>query len=96
VVLSLLYEEILFRGLLAGWLHRRLGFAAGNWVQTLLFLAPHLLLLTVRKAIWPVFIVQVAAGWLQGWLLYRSGSILPGWLLHTASNVASALSAMTI
>ena len=87
-------EEILFRGLLAGWLQRRLGFAVGNWVQALIFLAPHLLLLTVSKAIWPVFIVQLAAGWLQGWLRYRADSILPGWLVHTASNVSSALSAM--
>lgn len=89
-----LWEEIFFRGLLGGWLQRRLGFAVGNWVQAFIFLAPHLLLLTVSKAIWPVFIVQLAAGWLQGWLRYRSDSILPGWLVHTASNVASALSAM--
>ncbi len=91
-----LWEEVFFRGLLGGWLQRRLGFAVGNWVQTLIFLGPHLLLLKVSTAIWPVFVVQLAAGWLQGWLLYRSGSILPGWLVHTASNVVSAVSAMMV
>jgi membrane protease YdiL (CAAX protease family) len=87
-------EEMFFRGLLGGWLMRKLGFALGNLVQAAIFLLPHLLLLQLGTAIWPVFIVQFVAGWLQGWLRYRSASILPGWLVHTLSNTSSAFSAM--
>jgi len=88
-------EEIFFRGLLAGWLIRKLRFRVGNLAQAALFLLPHLLLLTVDVAFWPILIVQFVAGWLQGWLRYRSDSILPGWLVHTLSNTASAISAMS-
>lgn len=87
-------EEIFFRGLLGGWLMRRFGFLAGNTIQAFLFLLPHLLLLLVSVALWPLLIVQLLAGWLLGWLRHRSGSILPGWLAHTLTNAGGALVAM--
>lgn len=87
-------EEILFRGFLGGWLVQRLGFAVGNTVQALVFLLPHLLLLLVSRSLWPIIIVQLIAGWLFGWLRYRSNSILPGWLAHSLTNAFGALAAM--
>ena len=87
-------EEMFFRGLLGGWLVRRLGFASGNTVQALVFLLPHLLLLLVSLSLWPIIIVQLTAGWLLGWLRYRSNSILPGWLAHGLANAFGALAAM--
>jgi CAAX protease family protein len=87
-------EEILFRGFLGGWLIRRFGFAVGNILQALAFLLPHLLLLLVSLSLWPVIIVQFVAGWLLGWLRYRSNSILPGWLAHSFTNAFGALMAM--
>jgi uncharacterized protein len=84
-------EEIFFRGWLGGWLVRRFGFAAGNMVQAICFLLPHLLLLTISVALWPLTIVQFVAGWLLGWLRHRSGSILPGWLVHSLTNALAAL-----
>ena len=87
-------EEVFFRGFLGGWLVRRLGFALGNTVQALVFLLPHLLLLLVSASLWPVIIVQLIAGWLLGWLRYRSDSILPGWLAHSLTNALGALAAM--
>lgn len=87
-------EEIFFRGFLGGWLVRRLGFAIGNIIQALVFLLPHLLLLLVSKSLWPILIVQLIAGWLFGWLRYRSNSILPGWLAHSLTNAIGALAAM--
>ncbi|MDT8305372.1 MAG: CPBP family glutamic-type intramembrane protease [Anaerolineae bacterium] len=88
-------EEIFFRGLLGGWLMRRLGFLIGNTLQALLFLLPHLLLLLVSVALWPLLIAQLLAGWLLGWLRYRSDSILPGWLAHSLTNASSALIGIT-
>ena len=87
-------EEIFFRGFLGGWLVRRLGFTIGNTVQTSVFLLPHLLLLLVSQSLWPIIIVQLIAGWLLGWLRYRSNSILPGWLAHSLTNAIGALAAM--
>ena len=87
-------EEIFFRGFLGGWLVRRLGFAIGNTVQALVFLLPHLLLLLVSLNLWPIIAVQMVAGWLLGWLRYRSDSILPGWLAHSLTNAFGALAAM--
>lgn len=66
IVLLALAEEMFFRGLLAGLLVRRLGFARGNLVQALVFLAPHCLLLLVSTALWPILPVQLVAGWLLG------------------------------
>jgi membrane protease YdiL (CAAX protease family) len=80
-------EEVLFRGLIAGVLVRRWGFARGNAVQALVFLLPHLLLLAVDARLWPLVVAQLVAGWLLGWLRHRSGSVLPGWLAHTAANL---------
>lgn len=87
-------EEILFRGLLGGWLFRKLGFAAGNAVQALAFLLPHLILLLISLDLWPIIVVQAVAGWLLGWLRYRSDSILPGWFAHSLINALGALAAM--
>jgi CAAX protease family protein len=85
-------EEIFFRGWLGGWLNRRLGFVPGNTIQSFIFLLPHLMLLTISLKFWPILIPQLAAGWLQGWLRFKSDSILPGWLSHTLSNTLSAIS----
>ncbi len=82
LVVDALAEEMLFRGLIAGLLARRLGFLAGNTLQALLFLAPHGLLLLLSPTLWPILPVQLIAGWLLGWLRLRSGSIGPAWLAH--------------
>ncbi|HOU16132.1 MAG TPA: CPBP family intramembrane metalloprotease [Anaerolineae bacterium] len=87
-------EEVFFRGFLGSWLFRRLGFRWGNLVQATVFLLPHLFLLAVSPQIWPVFIIQFCAGWGQGWLQYKSGSIVPSWFVHTATNLVSAISFM--
>jgi len=87
-------EEILFRGLLGGYLERRFGFMKGNTMQAFIFLLPHLLLLLVSVSFWVVVVVQFLAGWILGWLRFRSGSILPGWLVHSLMNVLGALSTM--
>lgn len=91
IVLLAVAEEILFRGFIAGLLTRRYGFGFGNLAQALIFLAPHLLLLLVSTAFWPLLPVQFAAGWVFGLLRYRSGSIGPPALAHAAANVLAPL-----
>jgi membrane protease YdiL (CAAX protease family) len=84
-------EEIFFRGFLGKFLFRKLGFNKGNLIQAVVFLLPHLLLLTVSPKLWPILIAQFIGGWLYGWLCHQSESILPGWLAHSLGNAFGAL-----
>jgi membrane protease YdiL (CAAX protease family) len=93
-IYTTLGEEIFFRGFIGGWLTRRLGFVVGNAMQTLVFLLPHLLLLTLSWKIWPLLLVQAIAGWAFGWLRVRSRSIFPGWLAHSAANAVGAFTTL--
>ncbi|MGO2995874.1 MAG: lysostaphin resistance A-like protein [Brachybacterium alimentarium] len=94
VVLRAVGEEVLFRGLLGGVCLRRLGFGRGNLLQAAIFLLPHLPLLLIDVRVWPVIPVQFAAGWLLGWLRHRTGSFMPGALVHAVSNLAAGLFAV--
>lgn len=91
VVLLALAEEMFFRGFVAGVCFKRFGFRRGNVLQALVFLAPHLLLLLVSVALWPLLPLQLIAGLVLGWLRQQSDSIGPCWLLHAATNVLPAL-----
>lgn len=62
-----------------------------NALQSLAFLLPHLLLLTISTRFWPLLIAQLIGGWIYGWLCDRSNSILPGWLAHSLGNALGAL-----
>ena len=84
-------EEVFFRGFVGRWLYRRFGFTIGNLIQSLIFLLPHLILLTVSLRLWPLLIAQLIGGWLFGWLCHQSESILPGWLAHALSNTFGAV-----
>ena len=84
-------EEVFFRGLLGGILIRRLGFAWGNALQSLLFLVPHLALLLIDVRTWPILPVQFAAGWMLGWLRHKTGSFVPGAVVHAAANIVAGL-----
>jgi membrane protease YdiL (CAAX protease family) len=100
VVMALLYgvvktgfaEEFLFRGLIAGSLGRRLPLTWANLLQTLVFLAPHALLLYIMPSMWIVLPFVLVGALFAGWLRIRSGSILGPWLMHAAANITVALS----
>lgn len=85
-------EEFFFRGLIAGSLSRRLPVFWANVIQALVFLLPHLLLLTIMPEVWPLLIVVFGGGLFAGWIRLRSESILGPWILHASVNVTMALS----
>ena len=87
-------EELFFRGLVGGWLMRRLRFWVGNALQSLVFFVPHLFVLSAGVDLWPLLLFPLVSGWLYGWLLYRSGSILPGWLGHSLAIALAAAGVM--
>jgi membrane protease YdiL (CAAX protease family) len=91
-------EEILFRGFLGQHLSRRLGFAAGNTIQSILFGLLH------GVAFFAVLDVLLAAaviaftgtlGWIMGYVNRRAGdSIWPSVILHGLSNVYACVMVM--
>jgi membrane protease YdiL (CAAX protease family) len=92
VVQTGLAEELLFRGLIAGSLARRMPGARANLVQAVIFLAPHLLVLRVMPEMWWTMPLVLAGALFAGWLRLRSGSIMGPWLLHATANVTTCLS----
>lgn len=87
-------EEFLFRGLIAGSLGRRMSLVRANVLQAALFLAPHLLLLTIMPEHWPVLILVFIGALFAGWLRLRSGSIAGPWMLHGGANLVVTLSVL--
>jgi membrane protease YdiL (CAAX protease family) len=85
-------EELLFRGLIAGSLARRLRSGWANLLQALVFLAPHLLVLRVMPEMWWIILFVFGGALIAGWLRIRSGSIIGPWLIHAFANVAICLS----
>ena len=85
-------EELLFRGLIAGSLGRRMSLLWANVLQALVFLLPHLLVLTVMPEMWGLLPIVFGTALFLGWARIRSESILGPWLVHAAANVATCLS----
>ena len=84
-------EELLFRGLIAGSLSRRLSLWPANLIQAGIFLAPHLILLAVMPDAWPVLILIFVGALYVGWIRIASGSILGPALFHAIANMTMAL-----
>ena len=84
-------EELLFRGLIAGSLSRRLPVVWANVLQAFIFFLPHLLILLVMADMWPILPLVFVGALLCGWVRIKSGSILGSWLMHATGNVAMAL-----
>ena len=100
VAMALLYgvvqtgfpEELLFRGLIAGSLSRRLPLLWANLGQAVIFFVPHLFVLTVMPELWGILPVIFAGSLLWGWVRIKSGSIIGSWLMHASGNVAICMS----
>ena len=85
-------EELLFRGLIAGSLSRRLSLGWANFSQAVVFLVPHVFAVVVMPEMWGLLPLVFASSLFLGWLRIRSGSIVGPWLIHAASNVVTCLS----
>ena len=85
-VLAPIVEELVFRGLLYGWIAGRWGGTAGLVVSSLAFAAAH----------WePAHIILVLPlGFLFGWLRRRTDSLLPSLFSHLVNNGAALLAAV--
>ncbi len=76
-------EELVFRGLLYGWLRGRMGFAAAAGLNALCFAVMHGVVLLIPAL--------VAVGLALAWVTERSGSIWPAIVTHGVFNSAMIL-----
>ena len=88
-------EELLFRGFIFR-LRNKLGFAAGNTIQAVLFGAMHGVPIFMKTQNVPALLLftllPACMGWVFGWLDEKhDGSFIPSWLLHGSVNVVTAL-----
>jgi membrane protease YdiL (CAAX protease family) len=99
IVMALLYgvmqtgfvEELLFRGLIAGSLARRLPLVWANLLQAGIFMLPHLLILKTMPQMWMLLPLVFVLALAMGWVRVKSGSILGSWLVHATLNVTMCL-----
>ena len=87
-----LAEELIFRGMIAGSLSRRLPLLWANIAQAFIFFLPHLLILQFMPEMWGLLPLVFVGALGFGWIRIKSGSIIPSWLMHASGNVAMALS----
>ena len=83
VIVAPLTEELLFRGLLLGALHPRLGSVGALLLTALLFGVFHAAPLAM--------IYASVAGLALGWVFVRTGSVLAGLAMHAACNAVGVL-----
>jgi hypothetical protein len=85
-----LLEELLFRGVVQGWLRERhwgplelFGVSASNWIASLLFVAAHL---PAQPLAWSlaVFVPSLVFGYFRD----RHDSLVPPMILHVVYNAA--------
>lgn len=82
--IAALVEEILFRGMLYGWLRQRMRIAVAAIISALLFTAAHFYIFAAG----PVFVLEMAVLAVLLALLYEtSRSLWPGILCHALNNV---------
>jgi membrane protease YdiL (CAAX protease family) len=85
-------EELLFRGLIAGSLSRRLSLVWADVLQALIFLLPHFLVLRIMPEMWRILPIIFASALFMGWVRIKSGSIIGSWLIHASANIVICLS----
>jgi membrane protease YdiL (CAAX protease family) len=78
LLLAGLAEELFFRGVLYGWLRRRLPAWATILVTSAVFMLEHLYAIVFP----PAFFAGIGLGWLRE----RSGSVLPGFVVHVLTD----------
>jgi uncharacterized protein len=82
------FEELLFRGFLQPLLSRTFGVVAGVLVTAALFGALHLFQYSLA---WQYAFIIFLAGAAFGWARVRTGSVIPGTLMHSCFNTASVI-----
>jgi membrane protease YdiL (CAAX protease family) len=85
LIITGLAEELIFRGLLFGWLRQHQGFTVTVLITSVLFVIVHIYVILAPA----VFLYGLAAGWLRE----RTGSVLPSLILHSLTDTSLLIAA---
>jgi uncharacterized protein len=88
VLIAPFFEELLFRGFLQPLLSRTFGLVAGVILTSALFGLLHLFQYSLA---WQYALIIFLAGAAFGWVRERTGSIVPGTLMHCCFNSVSVI-----
>lgn len=87
-VVSPVYEEIFYRGFIHRWLASRIGTGLGMLVSSLIFTAAHFPTLNAMP-------VNFISGVVLAWTYERTGSVIPGMIVHGIFNTIAVLLTVT-
>ncbi|KKO53164.1 CPBP family intramembrane glutamic endopeptidase [Paenibacillus sp. DMB20] len=88
-IVSPFYEEIFYRGFIYRWLRTRVGMRWAIVISSLIFSAAHFPTLNVMP-------VSIVSGVVLAWTYERTGSVVPGMIVHGVYNtIAVLLTAMS-
>ncbi len=88
VLIAPLFEELFFRGFLQPLLSRTFGVIAGVLITAALFGSLHLFEYSFA---WQYAAIIFLAGAVFGWARARTGSVIPGFLMHCCFNSVSVI-----
>ena len=97
VVLTPLFEEIAFRGLIFGWARQRLGFVESALFSALVFAAFHSAYIDNLGPFWGLRAMAMifTLGFLSALLFERTGSLIAPTALHALFNVQAVMPLLT-
>ena len=89
-------EELFFRGFLLKRIGHKLGFYAGNIIQSILFALLHCAMFVSLTDLFHVVLITLFTGiiaFVMGFINEKAaeGSILPSWCIHGVSNIISSM-----
>ncbi|WP_415579348.1 lysostaphin resistance A-like protein [Filibacter tadaridae] len=87
-VVSPVYEEIFYRGFIHRWLRVRLGMNWGIVISSLLFTIAHFPTLNAMP-------VNFINGVMFAWVYEKTGSVIPGMIVHGVFNIIAVLLTVT-
>lgn len=88
IIVAPFFEELLFRGFLQPLLSRTFGVVAGVLITAALFGSLHLFQYSLA---WQYALIIFLAGVAFGWARARTGSVIPGTLMHCCFNSVSVV-----
>jgi membrane protease YdiL (CAAX protease family) len=93
VIVGPFFEELVFRGVLLGWMQERLGAVAAIWVSALAFAAFHLVDPSIGTVV--ALPALAAVGVVSGVLAVRTGDLSRSILLHAGFNLVTVLAELS-
>lgn len=87
-VISPIYEEIFYRGFIYRWLRVRLGMNSGIVISSLVFTAAHFPTLNVMP-------INFISGAVFAYAYEKTGSVIPGMIVHSGFNTIALLLTVT-